>query len=272
MPLRLDPRYFPHIFAEILTLVDYQTLLSARAVCSAMRQLVDEEFTHLPDQTFSHVGEEQEVRSGLYRGPNRRVPGSWANASLKSRASAIRRVTRVLLDNVPAQYMNDINRLLQRLPATAGVSIYISHTPFGFRLPAIRSLMVNVPSQCQCIVPEERIEHQASTVTVLFCDYGDPRVTKCKRDTAFARDVSRLNGIINRGVKYLVIDSDDSPNVLEYFGTPSLERHSDLRIHVVTQSRFRLAFKNACAERFDIPLEQVTVSVPDGESDDEDDI
>lgn len=139
---------FPDIVEDIITVCDYGAVLTARSSCHDLRRFVDR---HLcaPTLHFTPKGEGWRV-SALFPDAVYDVPFFHPCSDAAAQAQAMKRASKVVLDNVPPSPRLD--DLLAHLSPEA--EVVLAHAPDGpvpaHRLPRVRALTVDLSPNCTC--------------------------------------------------------------------------------------------------------------------------
>lgn len=237
MTVQLDPGFYPHIFATILSSVDYQTLLSARHVCAALCTLADAELERKSLALKIEQDKPLVIQRALPGMPV--VPTSSVHSSVEARTRLVRNLRQVVLEDVESGRFAGVNDILERIDNLEHllISIERSRPPrMAFRVPRIERLALNLPILCPCVetlAPAEQIQHNAANVSLTMHDL---RCQDCQEEAStLALDLDfHLDGLINSGVQKLTIYSERPDQVLSHFRSPNASRNPNLTIAIET--------------------------------------
>ncbi|EKD05204.1 hypothetical protein A1Q2_00434 [Trichosporon asahii var. asahii CBS 8904] len=270
----LDPRFFPHIVAGILTLVDYATLLSARQVCSAMRDLADMELESGYVQVLVREGQAPEVLADYYKWVNGRpqspkdprVPSGSVHSSLESRARAVRNTKYMWLHQVNETTYPELRVLISNIRFTSRIDYRddYRYPLVGIQLPAADHLGIELSTFCACKDPGisptgcgEGVQLNASELRLVTSDYRT-ECEKCREnpDLRFNFDC-----LINANLKALRISCTYPERILSHFRHPDVLRNPNLTITIVAAPAGPevAAAGPKFAQRFNLPEDQIHV-------------
>jgi hypothetical protein len=278
----LDPRFFPHIVADILTLVDYTTLLSARLVCSAMRHLVDTQLEKgwvtisvRSAQMPELIAEVRWWAEGLRYDSRRRVPSGSIHSSPASCARAVRNVKYMSIQHADEAIYSEVHRLTKNIAFIPEITYCDDHRfPLvGLQLPDTELLSIDITKFCACgdnnISPRgqaESVQLRASKIRLIAFDLG-PDCAECREGSG-----SRLNFdcLISVGLKTLQICCNNPLRILSHFHRPCALRSSSLTIYIYAgpPGAEPAAVKYQYAQCFDIAEDQISVEYDEEEDSD----
>lgn len=266
MPSHLDPSFFPHILAAVLSSLDFRDLLRARLVCSSMRKLADFELERGPLILSVRDEGPPRVLTTSYSYPGL-LPSASMHSSTRSRAWAVRNVRQVILINVKPSLLDEVNGLLQHVGHLTYAFISDRNIPPGlsFRIPSADHLEIDVPDfrSGYIRVPsaENLIHHKATRVYLNMHGSGD-----CYPDSEDSDPRSynyfNFDGLMNVGLQELDISGGNSLQTLEHFKRPGATCSPELKVTAGTSHHLPPRYRaeevvKRCVQLFGIPEEQV---------------